>query len=93
MACRASWPLLAAGRLREDGVEVVDGALGRGEVELLLRAEQAEQVRLRDPAARAMSSVEAPWRPLTRELVGGGIEHGLPPLLCRLSLCMSRSSK
>ncbi len=80
--------VLAAPALRGSGegdVHLVDAALHRPEVELLLRAEEPEEVGLRDPGRTGDVLGRGAVVALDGELVRGGIEHGGPPLLGRLA--------
>src|SRR5262249_30684168 len=76
---------LALGRLLEGLERLREAALDRGDEELLLRAKEPEQVRLRDagPAGDLVGRA-APQAVLGAHLERG-IEHVLPALVCGLA--------
>ena len=76
---------LATRGLGEDGVEVIDRALGGRQVELLLRPEEAEQVGLRDAGRAGDVLGRGAVQPLDGELVRRGVEDRGAALVCGLA--------
>ena len=85
-------PLLPAGGIGEDLVEMVDRAPRRREVELLLRAEEPEEVRLRDAGRPRDVLGRGAVQALDGELVRGGDQDGLAALVGGLAVGRRRHS-
>ena len=85
-------PLLPAGGVGEHPVEVVDRALSGREVELLLRAEEPEEIGLRDAGGAGDVVRRGSVEPATGELDLRRIEDCLASLLRGLSLRRRRHS-
>src|SRR5215217_7301351 len=74
-------------RVLEDPKRLVEALPRRREVELLLRPEEAEQVRLRDPRAACDCIRRSAVEPAEGELLTRGPEELLTPFLGGLALC------